>query len=245
MKKRFDTQSKAFKPLPAMLLAVAITMWGPDAHAANIIGFADNATSCGGSTICSSNGTQGYFNNGTGVAFDLSSLTQWFQIDPDGVNRIPGQPGPEPDGGAGNFLVVNDTGTVVTSFSLTLTNTFTSSTPSVGPCTGLQAGNPTGCDQFQIHGGAANYFSILTLTGASCDTGCGTASANFGPNSVTYNWSKGSGTGIPIGATFDLNFASWNNALSTPTTSAPEPSSLLLLGTGLLLGAYRLKRRLS
>jgi len=221
--------------LLGMLLLGAL--WVPQAHAANIIGFADNANSCGGAVLCSFDGTLGY----TGThPFDLSTINSWFQIDADGISHIAGQP-VEPNGGAGDFLVVNDTGKVVTSFSLTITDTFTSSTPSVGPCSGAQSGNPVGCDNFQIHGGAANYFTTFTLTGPGCDTGCGTASADFAPGQVTYNWSGG--TGVPIGATFDINFASWNNAVFTSTT-VPEPASLLLFGTGLVgLGGWRRRRR--
>jgi hypothetical protein len=235
----------------SMVLLMMAFVAAPSAVAGNIIGFANNATSCGGSTICSTNGTTGYLINGTGQAFDLSTISSWFQIDPEGVNQLPGQPEAEPDGGAGNFLVVNDTGTVVTSYSLTLTDTFNSMTPGEMACSGLQP--PTDpCLTFQIHGGAANYFSVMTLTGPDCDGGCGTSSADFAPNQVTYNWSAGTDGGVPIGATFDLNFASWagsntgnaNNAYVTLLVT-PEPASMALLGIGLLCGGWFLRRRVT
>jgi len=174
-------------------------------------------------------GTQGYVESGSNP-FDLSTINQWFQIDTTGTSHLANQPA-EPLGGAGNFLVLNDTGAVVTSFSLTVSDTFTSSTPSV-TC----SGSPSVCvDNFQIHGGAANYFSTFTLTGPDCVSGCGTNSANFTPGTVTYNWSGGAG--IPEGATFDLNFASWNDAIfsgpTPPTTPTPEPATWSLLATAL------------
>jgi hypothetical protein len=221
--------SKTYCGLRRLCIAVlafsALFLVLPRAQADNIIGLANNATACGGSTLCSTNGTTGYLNNGTGVAFNLSTINSWFQIDTTGTSFLAGQP-VEPDGGAGNFLVVNNTGAIVTSFSLTLTDNFTLSTP--GQQSGCTPGLP--CENFQIHGGAANYFTVFNLTGPTCATGCGTNSANFTPNTVTYNWSGG--TGIPIGATFDLNFASWNS--SNFIVSTPEPSTLSLLATALL-----------
>jgi len=99
-------------------------LWVPQARAANIITFDSNgngtANACGGAVICSTNGTTGYLINGAGEAFDLSTINSWFQIDPNGVNQIPSQPEAEPDSGAGGFLVYNDTGATVTTFSITL-----------------------------------------------------------------------------------------------------------------------------
>jgi hypothetical protein len=225
----------------AVALGMLVVNIMSEARAANIIGIADNATSCGGATLCSTNGTLGY--SGT-LPFDLSTINQWFQIDPTIGSTTPFPPLPgqtvAQTMGAGDFLVVNDTGSIVTSFSLTLIDNFNAATPSVTTCTGLEAGKK--CDNFQIHGGAANFFSILSLTGPDCDSGCGTDSANFAPNMVTYNWSAGTDAGIPVGKTFDINFASWNNDIEA-TTSVPEPASIALLGSALLgFGVIRRRR---
>jgi hypothetical protein len=77
---------------------------------------------------------------------------------------------------AGDFRVINDTGAVVTSFSLIL------DTPGIAAAPAQQSDCGSGapaCENFQIHGGAANYFSTLSLTGPGCVAHCGTASADF------------------------------------------------------------------
>jgi hypothetical protein len=192
-----------------MLLAAVAVSAGlamPQAHAANIITFDNNATGCGGSTLCSFNGTLGY--TGT-LPFNLSTIGSWFQIDTDNVSHLPGQP-VEPNGGAGQFLVKNDTGVTVTNFSITLTDTFTSSTASVGFCSG--SSGPI-CDNFQAGKGAAapagagealsgpDFFSCTNGAAGSgfpCFSTAGQAAANFTPNQVTFNWTGLSMAALPL-----------------------------------------------
>ena len=45
-------------------------------------------TRAGGVLICSINGTTGYLDSGAGVAFDLSTFNNWFQIDLGGINLL-------------------------------------------------------------------------------------------------------------------------------------------------------------
>jgi hypothetical protein len=214
----------------------------PPAHAGNIIGIANDANACGGATLCSTNtgplptGTQGYVETGS-TPFDLSTINQWFQIDTTtpAVSHLANQP-PEPLGGAGNFLVINDTGSTVTSFSLTINDTY-----GAAGC----SGSPADMCNFQIHattaGGGTIGFATGTLTGADCVSGCGTASADFTPGTVTYNWSGG--PGIAAGAKFDLNFASWNNdVFSVPAPLIGRGLPVLLAVGGLLFGARLLER---
>lgn len=242
-----------------MLLLGAL--WTPQAQAANIITFDDNAQTCGGSVMCSTstNGTTGYLNNGSGQAFDLSTISQWFQIDPGGVNQLAGQPEAEPDGGAGGFRVVNNTGSAVTSFSLTLTDTFNSSTPSVNFCSG--SSGPL-CDQFQANEGTAaggsateslsgtDLYSCSTgaITSNSCPSSGNNAVAEFEPSQITYTWN---GLNIASGDYFDITFASWqsagvnsNNAFEVGEQSpVPEPTSIVLLGSLLLITSRTLRKK--
>ena len=254
---------KSLSSLTGIMLA-AFLFFALPVLGQNIITFGANSTAnnacTGGAVICSTNGTTGYLNtNGTGQAFDLSTITSWFQIDSTGMNLLSTQTAAEPDLGAGGFLVMNDTGKEVDNFSLTLTDTFNISTPSVGPCTGAQAGSL--CDKFTAHGGSGDYtYSTMlsgptwdsctqgTTVGTTCTGGPGGVAATFAPNTVTYTWTALPGQGVANGADFLITFASWqnnNNSNTTPPT-VPEGSGVPMLGaSGLVLfGTIVMKRRL-
>jgi hypothetical protein len=166
----------------------------------NIIGFA-NPTSCGGSTLC----------NG-GQAYNLSQISSWFSTPTS----------------AQSYLVLNNTGSAITSLTLTLTGTFQAT-----------AGSN---EVFQCNFGNPGPYSACSITGSGGtvnSTGGASVQASFaGPAfPVSFTWTT-SGPGWLPGKTFDLQTASWVNNIST----VPEPSTLLLLSSGLfsLLGLRRL-----
>ncbi|HEY3777070.1 MAG TPA: YncE family protein [Rhizomicrobium sp.] len=205
----------------AAAIGIAISLGAFQARAANTITFGSNNNSCGGAVMCSTDGTHGYTNNGTGQAFKLSTISQWFQIDVNGSSQLSGQPA-EPDKGSGGFLVLNDTGNAVSSFSLTITDDFNANTSSVHKCSGAQTGNI--CDNFTAHGGSGSYkFNTKlsgtdwdrctqgTASGQTCTGGSGGVAADFAPNSVTYTWTGQNGSTIPASAYFVISFSGWNN----------------------------------
>jgi hypothetical protein len=236
--------------LGVIVMAVATGLAISPVRAANIISFDDNATACGGAVLCSTNGTTGY--NGT-LPFNITTINSWFQVDAP-VSMIAGQPAQPAN--AGDFLVVNNTGATLTGLTLTITDTFVSGGPSVHACTGLQVGNI--CDNFQANKGAAGIgTSFEALSGPnfdSCTNGAagggfpcfstaGQAAADFAPNQVTYTFG---GYNIPAGATFDIDFASWNNAAFATFVAPPilpEPGTLAILGGALLVFGIARRRK--
>lgn len=203
-------------------VAAATVLLAGASQAGNIITFGANSNKCGGAVVCSYDGTTGYLNNGMGQPFNLSTIKQWFQIDVGGLNMLANQTVPEPDKGAGSFLVTNDTGSAITSFTLNLNDDFTAKTASVHPCTGAQKGNI--CDNFTAHGGSGNFTYDTELSGANwdrctqgtvngqtCIGNAGGVAADFAPGNTTYTWTAEPGKSIPAGGNFTISFSGWNN----------------------------------
>ena len=221
--------------------ALLFSAWAamPQAWAGgDIITFGDASNSCGPSNLCSTTtgtlglGTQGYSTSGTSAdAFDLSTITQWFQIDAS-TSTLTNQPAnPASSGG---FEVVNNTGEVVTSFSITLSVAFTSSNASAGAC---KLDSSMTCESFTDQGGSDSSYESSgdtaeelsgpdfegCTTGGEADTtnpcpnGTGSnANADFASGSVTYTWND---LDIGEGDDFTITYASWSNGFAGTITS--------------------------
>jgi PEP-CTERM motif-containing protein len=127
-----------------------------------------------------------------------------------------------PPGGV--LRVTNDTGVTVNSLSFTLTGTVASA----------DANGVLTCSE----SGAGNY-----LLNCSASSGAGTASGLGSSNPTvsmpgqppwTLTFTKGAGVGIANGTQFNLQFGSFNAADQLTVQVVPEPSTLALVGAGLL-----------
>jgi hypothetical protein len=133
-------------------------------------------------------------------------------------------------GGTEEWVLKNDTGSAITSFTFV----FTGSTA-----------NNAACQIANSHGATVtNWLDSCSIsdsaghTTALGGTQIGGGGQFFTPTAtITF-----AGGGIPNGASFNLDFVSMQGA-GTASTSVPEPSSLLLLGTGLSSMAGLWRRR--
>lgn len=83
----------------------------------------------------------------------------------------------------------------------------------------------------QINGGATSFFNGCSIVGANgATTSLGTTQINglTFPATITFSGNTG------LGSTFILGFVSMQGSSSIVTTSVPEPSTLGLLGSGIL-----------
>lgn len=190
-----------------LLLVAAILLLGAIPAKADSLTFTVPDPNIIGFANATSCGGSTLCNNGS--AYTLSTLSSWFSTPTS----------------AQSYLVVNDTGHTITSLTLVVTGVFQATN---GPW-----------ENFQIQVGAPGYFNTVSLSGPGFvgytqGPNSTSAAANFAntgnPLAVTFTWSGGAG--IPPGAIFDLQTASWVSNVGS--TNVPEPSSLLLLSCGLV-----------
>jgi hypothetical protein len=143
-----------------------------------------------------------------GNAYSLSQISSWFSTPTS----------------AQSYLVKNDTGVAITTLTLLFNGAFQSTAGSyeVFQCNFGNPGPYSGC-------------SISGSGGTVKSTGGSSVQASFlGPAfPVSFTWTT-PGAGWLPNSTFDLQTASWVNTVSGKPSGVPEPSTLSLLGGGIL-----------
>lgn len=163
------------------------------------------------------NGSGGHWCQSNGTPFDVSSFTTFNFTT---------------TGSAAFFAITNNTGVTLTSLDIKFTGMLPENAVLTcgGGGTGIQGSGPK-----PMSGNAS-----CTVNGGS-KAGPGGTGSTLVAFTADYHWSN---INWKSGAVFDLQIASFSNhATGTLSTPTPEPSSLLLLGSGLLGLGMVIRRR--
>jgi hypothetical protein len=142
----------------------------------------------------------------------------------------------------GLYVITNNTGGAINSISFTwsgmmaqnqfMSCQFGGTEPGTCTVTSSGGGSGSGTTKYSLCPGQLNCESIPPANGNTLIGATG-----------TFTWSGF--TSVAAGSNFDISFSAWTNGDTQTPTVTPEPTSMLLFGTGLLAVGGVLRRRLT